>query len=113
MAASQLPIRFEYLLLRTCPPSEALTIRQTLQESLAQSFGLTASDSHLDVLWVGATPQDSEQGKEYGTCVVRVASGTDASRVRAAITASVASPRMELIRNSTFLPSLLVQEQPL
>ncbi|KAJ7054587.1 hypothetical protein C8F01DRAFT_995284 [Mycena amicta] len=95
MAARQLPIRFEYVLLRTCPPSEALTIRQTLQESLAQSFGLTASDSHLDVLWVGATPH------------------TDASRVRAAITASVASPRMELIRNSTFLPSLLVQEQPL
>ncbi|KAF7297450.1 hypothetical protein MIND_00978700 [Mycena indigotica] len=108
-SSSNLPLRHEYLLLRTSPPSDVLKIRQALQESLTQSFGLTASDSQVDVLWVG-----QEEDKEtYGRCVLRLASGPDASRIRAAIAASAAAPRMEIVRSSAFLPSLLATNDDL
>ncbi|KAJ7271169.1 hypothetical protein C8J57DRAFT_1065119 [Mycena rebaudengoi] len=98
-----MPSSAYYLLLRTPPTVDALALRQALQESLAQSFGLTASGTHVDVLWV--------DGRGRG--VVRVDTGEDATRVLASIASSSAPPRLELIRASSFLPSLLVDDAPL
>lgn len=43
---------YDYLLLAVSPPSDALTLRKALQESLTLSFGIIFSKSHLDILWV-------------------------------------------------------------
>ncbi|KAJ7726828.1 hypothetical protein DFH07DRAFT_970357 [Mycena maculata] len=104
--ASNLPQQFQYLLLRTSPPVDALALRQALQETLALTFGLTASGTHLDVLWVETT-------STTGRGLVRVDNGPDATRVLASIAASSSSPRLELIKASSFLPSLLVDDTPL
>ncbi|KAF7317222.1 hypothetical protein HMN09_00457300 [Mycena chlorophos] len=109
---SSLSPRFEYLLLRVSPQSDALKLRQSIQESLTQAFGLTASDASIDVLWTGSeAPAPATGGgnpDSHGRCVVRVAAGPDAARICAAITASTAPPRLELVRKTGFLPGLLV-----
>ncbi|KAJ7258078.1 hypothetical protein B0H12DRAFT_994656, partial [Mycena haematopus] len=81
---------------------EELALRQTLQENLAQAFGLTASGTHLDVLWVKVEPD-----KKDGRALVRIDHGDDATRVLASIVAASSSPRLALIKASAFLPSLL------
>nr|GAT59515.1 predicted protein [Mycena chlorophos] len=109
---SKLSPRFEYLLLRVSPHSDALKLCQTIQDSLTQVFGLTASDATIDVLWTGSeAPAPATGGgnlNSNGRCVVRVAAGPDAARICAAITASTAAPRLELVRKTAFLPGLLV-----
>ncbi|KAK6993098.1 hypothetical protein R3P38DRAFT_3330027 [Favolaschia claudopus] len=109
--SSEIPPRTQYLLLRSSPPADALILRQTLQENLAQAFGLTASGTHLDVLWID--PTAIEQKAETGRAVIRVDYGDDATRVLASIVASTSSPRLALIKASTFLPSLLVDDEPI
>ncbi|KAJ7092408.1 hypothetical protein B0H15DRAFT_947962 [Mycena belliarum] len=104
----ELPQTSHYILLRTSPPVEELALRQALQESTSQAFGLTAS-THIDILWVKPT----EAGATTGRAVVRVDNGEDATRVLAAIVVSSGTPRMELIKASSFLPSLLVDDTPL
>ncbi|KAJ7447326.1 hypothetical protein B0H11DRAFT_2242525 [Mycena galericulata] len=105
--AFNLPQKFQYILLRTSPPIDELALRAALQENIAQSFGLTASGTHLDVLWVEKT------GTATGKGLIRVDNGPDATRVLASIVASSSSPRLELIKASSFLPSLLVDGTPL
>ncbi|KAF7369738.1 hypothetical protein MVEN_00305400 [Mycena venus] len=110
MSSSDLPPHSQYLLLRTSPPVEELALRQTLQENLAQAFGITASGTHLDVLWV-SSPTEKDAGA--GRALIRVDHGDDATRVLAAIVASSSSPRLALVKASVFLPSLLVDGEPL
>ncbi|KAJ7493528.1 hypothetical protein FB451DRAFT_1387700 [Mycena latifolia] len=107
--SSELPQTSHYILLRTSPPAEELLLRQALQDTVVQAFGLTAS-MHIDVLWVKAA---AAAGDASGRAVVRVDNGEDATRVLAAIVASSAAPRMELIKASSFLPSLLLDDTPL
>ncbi|KAJ6626007.1 hypothetical protein B0H10DRAFT_1652093, partial [Mycena sp. CBHHK59/15] len=83
------------------PHVDPFSLRQALQENLAQAFGLTASGTHVDVLWVEAS------GKATGRGLVRVDTGEDATRVLASIVSSSSAPRLELIKASYFLPSLL------
>ncbi|KAJ6554368.1 hypothetical protein B0H19DRAFT_948872 [Mycena capillaripes] len=109
--SSDLPLRYQYLLLRTSPPVEELALRQALQENLTQTFGLTASGTHIDVLWVDST--GTEKAAETGRALIRVDHGDDATRVLASIVASSSSPRLALIKASGFLPSLLVDDKPL
>ncbi|KAE9401842.1 hypothetical protein BT96DRAFT_1089496 [Gymnopus androsaceus JB14] len=77
----------------------ALSIRQSIHEALLESFGITGGSIHLDVLWV------SDDGSEI---VLRV-DPQDASNVLAAATVS-SSPKMQLIKESPFLPSLLSRD---
>ncbi|KAF8214730.1 hypothetical protein K438DRAFT_1562465 [Mycena galopus ATCC 62051] len=95
-----LPLCSQYLLLRTSPPADELTLRQTLQENLGQAFGTTAAGTHVDVLWVG----------NDGRALVRVGHRADATRVLASIVTTSSSPRLVLIKTSVFLPSLLVDD---
>ncbi|KAJ6578682.1 hypothetical protein DFH09DRAFT_1148078 [Mycena vulgaris] len=111
--ASELPQTSHYILLRISPPVGELILRQALQDALAQAFGLTGS-AHLDILWVDQTAGTATgRGNPTGRGLVRVSNGEDATRVLAAIVASSAAPRMELIKASTFLPSLVVDDRPL
>jgi hypothetical protein len=71
--SSNLVPRSQYLLLRTFPSAEELTLRQTLQENLAQAFGITASGTHLDVLWVDTTPREKDAGT--GRALIRIDHG--------------------------------------
>jgi len=103
----------QYLLLRTYPPVGDLSLRQALQEYLAQAFGLTASGTHLDVLWVDTDPKTALQDDATGRALIRVDYGDDATRLLASIVASSSSPRLSLIKASVFLPSLLVDDEPL
>ncbi len=42
-----------YLRVALDPPcADALTVRKALQDALQQSFGLTAANTYVDVLWV-------------------------------------------------------------
>ncbi|KAK7055564.1 hypothetical protein R3P38DRAFT_1360891 [Favolaschia claudopus] len=109
--SSKISPRSQYLLLRSSPPADVLLLRQALQENLAQAFGLTASGMHLDVLWIDTTA--IEQKAETGRALIRVDHGDDATRVLASIVASTSSPRLALIKASTFLPSLLVDDEPI
>jgi hypothetical protein len=54
MAVGQhtLPPEHHYILFSISPPCDALAIRKALQDSLAQSFGVTSSNTYLDILWV-------------------------------------------------------------
>ncbi|KAJ7613737.1 hypothetical protein DFH06DRAFT_1014742 [Mycena polygramma] len=107
--SSNLPPRSQYLLLRTSPPVEELALRQSLQENLAQAFGLTASGIHIDVLWVDSKTEKNATGR----ALIRVDHGDDATRVLVSIVPSSFAPRLALIKASGFLPSLLVDEEPL
>jgi hypothetical protein len=52
MAQHTLPLEYHYILFSVSPPCDALAIRKALQDSLAQSFGVTSSNTYMDVLWV-------------------------------------------------------------
>ena len=47
------------------PTTDALTVRKALQDALLQSFGLTAANIYIDILWI------AEGG---GEVVIRVGS---------------------------------------
>lgn len=51
-AKVNLNLHYHYILLRVTPDSDALKLRKGLQESLGQTFGLTVSGMHVDVLWM-------------------------------------------------------------
>jgi len=61
------PSRYHYIRLAVSPPNpDALSLRKTLQDSLTQTFGVTASSTYIDILWV------AEGGEQF---VVRVGNG--------------------------------------
>ncbi|GJE88983.1 hypothetical protein PsYK624_050710 [Phanerochaete sordida] len=80
--------------------SDGLAIRKTLQDALLQAFGLTCANTYVDILWL------AEDG---GEVVVRVGS-SEATRLMAAVTTHSATPRLSLLKDSSFLPALLSSE---
>ncbi|KAI0354251.1 hypothetical protein OH77DRAFT_1405654 [Trametes cingulata] len=87
-----------YVRFAVSPPcTDAITLRKVIQDALGQSFGLVSSHTYVDILWI------SEDGK---VLVVRIGEN-DAPKLLAAVTASNATPRLSLVKESPFLPSLL------
>ena len=100
---------------------DILAIRKSMQDALGQSFGLVSSHTYVDVLWL------AEDGSEV---VVRIgpryaffADGafqeadhlialSEAPKLLAAVTAWTGSPRLSLVKESSFLPSLLSVSTP-
>ncbi|KAK7447089.1 hypothetical protein VKT23_014303 [Stygiomarasmius scandens] len=81
-----------YLRLSTTPSTDALAIRQTIQKSLADSFGSTMAGTYVDILWVG----------EDGQSVIRVNPAD-----KPAILQAIASSSFSLVKESRFLAALL------
>ncbi|KAI8990375.1 hypothetical protein BD414DRAFT_514167 [Trametes punicea] len=98
MARIKLSSTYRYIRFSVSPPSaDALTLRKCMQDALAQSFGLVSSHTYVDILWL------SDDGKSL---VVRIGEN-DAPKLLAAVTASTASTRLSLVKESSFLPALL------
>jgi hypothetical protein len=59
---------YHYIRLAVYPSNgDALVLRKTLQDSLTQTFGITASATYIDILWV------ADGGEQF---VVRVRNGS-------------------------------------
>ncbi|KAF8816896.1 hypothetical protein BYT27DRAFT_7127116 [Phlegmacium glaucopus] len=104
MQYHHLKLEYHYLRFKVTPPTkDVLIIRKTIIDCLQQSFGSTVASTHMDILWV----DDDNDGNE---CVIRTHI-MDAKIISAAMTAGVAPsasiPRLSLVKDSPFLPSLL------
>ncbi|RDX47654.1 hypothetical protein OH76DRAFT_1405715 [Lentinus brumalis] len=89
---------YHYIRFSVSPAStDILTIRKSIQDALGQSFGLVSSHTYVDVLWI------ANDGSEV---VVRIGP-SDAPKLLAAVTAWTGSLRLSLVKESSFLPSLL------
>ncbi|KAH9852999.1 hypothetical protein C2E23DRAFT_729913 [Lenzites betulinus] len=89
---------YRYIRFAVSPPcAGALTLRKTIQDALGQSFGLVSSHTYVDILW---TADDGS------ALVVRIGE-SDAPKLLAAVTASNAMPRLSVVKESPFLPTLL------
>ncbi|PCH43159.1 hypothetical protein WOLCODRAFT_164278 [Wolfiporia cocos MD-104 SS10] len=94
---------YHYIRLSVSPPcADVLTLRKTMQDALLQTFGLLSANTYIDVLSL------AEDGSEV---VVRIAKN-EAAKLLAAVAAFAGSPRLSVIKESPFLPSLLLS-QPL
>ncbi|KAI0092351.1 hypothetical protein BDY19DRAFT_884416 [Irpex rosettiformis] len=90
---------YHYLRFAISPScNDALTIRKLLQDALLQSFGLTSANIQLDLLWIA----------DNGTETILRARQTDATKLMAAAASSTVGPNLALIKDSPFLPSVLV-----
>ncbi|EIW56473.1 uncharacterized protein TRAVEDRAFT_127397 [Trametes versicolor FP-101664 SS1] len=97
----RLPSSHRYIRFAVSPPcTDALTLRKTIQDALGQSFGLVSSHTYVDLLWLA----------DDGTAVVVRIGETDAPKLLAAVTASNATPRLSVVKESSFLPALLCAE---
>ncbi|TFK36058.1 hypothetical protein BDQ12DRAFT_257713 [Crucibulum laeve] len=102
--SSPLPLSQHFMRLSISPPTaDALTVRKVISDALNATFGLTSASTYVDVLWV------KEDGEE---CVLRTGL-EDVMKVLAAITSSSDSPRLSVVKESPFLPSLLCDNTPL
>ncbi|KAF9559025.1 hypothetical protein CPC08DRAFT_709156, partial [Agrocybe pediades] len=77
--------------------SDVLTLRKMVSDALTQQFGMTFASTHLDVLWL------DENGSEF---VIRIDKDY-ATNLATALALRNESPRISLVRESPFLPSLL------
>ncbi|KAK0498987.1 hypothetical protein EDD18DRAFT_1154790 [Armillaria luteobubalina] len=75
--------------------TDALSLRQTIQSALVQTFGIAGGSIYLDNLWV------AEDGNET---VLRTRKG-DSAMIVAAVTSAL-TPRISLQKESSFLPAL-------
>jgi len=51
--------KYSYIHLSITPPcTDALKIRKTMQDGLAEAFGVTASGTYLDILWIAEVGSD-------------------------------------------------------
>ncbi|KII83656.1 hypothetical protein PLICRDRAFT_448119 [Plicaturopsis crispa FD-325 SS-3] len=92
-----MPSRFHYIRFSLSPPcTDPLILRKTIQDAMTQTFGLLSS-TYTDVLWIA---------DDGSASVLRVDKG-DAATVMAAAVAATNSPRLALVKESPFLPSLL------
>ncbi|KAI0050681.1 hypothetical protein FA95DRAFT_1486839 [Auriscalpium vulgare] len=95
--AAPLPPTAHYIRFSLAPAcADALLVRRAIQDALTQSFGLTASSTYLDILWV------ADSGEE---AVVRTGV-SDAARVMAATAVYAGRMRLSVVKESSFLPSL-------
>ncbi|KIY48573.1 hypothetical protein FISHEDRAFT_43010 [Fistulina hepatica ATCC 64428] len=94
-----------YIRLHLSPAGrDPLSVRKSIQDALAQSFGATSAGTYLDILWI------SDDGEE---CVIRV-DRSDTARVLAAAMASSAPGQMfTLVKESSFLPAVTNLSEPL
>ncbi|KAG0706243.1 hypothetical protein DFH29DRAFT_798653 [Suillus ampliporus] len=83
------------------PCADALKLRKSMQDGLAETFGIIASGTYLDILWI------AESGSEI---VIRL-SVEDAPKLMAAVVTTPASPRFSTIKQTYFLPSLSSKER--
>ncbi|KAG1852124.1 hypothetical protein DFJ58DRAFT_416287 [Suillus subalutaceus] len=91
-----------YILLSINPPcADALKLRKAMQDGLMETFGITASGTYLDILWI------AESGLEV---VIRL-SEEDAPKLMAAVVITPASPRLSAIKQTNFLPSLTLSKE--
>ncbi|KAG1732654.1 uncharacterized protein EDB91DRAFT_1226481 [Suillus paluster] len=81
--------------------ADALKLRKSMQDGLTETFGITASGTYLDILWI------AESGSDI---VIRI-SIEDAPKLMAAVVITPASPRFSMIKHTNFLPSLLSREK--
>lgn len=91
---------------------DVLTIRKALQDALGDSFGITSAGTYIDILAVTkwSTGGVRVGGRDpWGEVILRV-HPSDAPKILAAVTAASPSrssqPRLSLLRESSFLPSL-------
>ncbi|PBK90780.1 hypothetical protein ARMGADRAFT_933730 [Armillaria gallica] len=75
--------------------ADALSLRQTIQSALVQTFGIAGGSIYLDILSV------VEDGSEM---VLRTTKG-DSTMIVAAVTSAL-TPRISLQKESSFLPAL-------
>ncbi|KAF5376733.1 hypothetical protein D9615_007892 [Tricholomella constricta] len=99
-----LPTQYHYVRIAVAPVTgrDALGLRKAVQDALTQTFGVTSAALYVDFLWV------AEDGGQF---VIRVQKD-DASKILAAIVASDA-PKLSLVKESPFLPSLISVDEPL
>ncbi|EPQ55951.1 hypothetical protein GLOTRDRAFT_138663 [Gloeophyllum trabeum ATCC 11539] len=98
MSRHRLPAQYRYILFSVSPPhSNILTIRKGIQDSLAQTFGITRSGTHVDILWTA---------EDFSEVLIRT-DPAESPSVLAAVVSSTASPRLSVIKESDFLPCLL------
>jgi len=71
-----------------------------MQDGLAETFGVTASGTYLDILWIA----------EGGSDVIIRLAVEDAPNFLAAVVATTTPPRFSMIKETCFLPSLLSKE---
>jgi hypothetical protein len=91
-----------YIMLSINPPcADALKLRKAMQDGLTETFGITASGTYLDILWI------AESGSEV---VIRL-SEEDAPKLMAAVVITPASPRFSAIKQTNFLPSLTLSKE--
>lgn len=96
--------RHSYIHFSINPPcTDALKLRKAIQDGLAETFGITASGTYLDILWI------AESGSEI---VIRL-SEEDAPKLMAAVVITPVSPRFSTIKQTNFLPSLTSSKQRL
>lgn len=94
-----LPTLYHYIHIAIAPANpdrDALSLRKTLQEAITQTFGITSSALYVDVLWMA---------QDGGRSVIRIQKD-DASKILAAIVTWSDVPRLSLVKESPFLPSL-------
>ncbi|KAG2344632.1 hypothetical protein BDR05DRAFT_961537 [Suillus weaverae] len=102
MARHPLSKNHSYIHLSINPPcADALKLRKVMQDGLAETFGITASGTYLDILWI------AESGSEV---VIRL-SEEDAPKLMAAVVITPASPRFSTIKQTSFLPSLTLLKE--
>jgi hypothetical protein len=59
MTRHPFPKKYSYIHLSITPPcTDALKIRKTMQDGLAEAFGVTASGTYLDILWIAEVGSD-------------------------------------------------------
>ncbi|KAF9054142.1 hypothetical protein BJ165DRAFT_687282 [Panaeolus papilionaceus] len=81
----------------TPPTKDALKIRKALGDAISDSYGMTAAGAYLDILYI------SDEGRE---CVIRL-DKNDAPIVLSAVVSAAEEPKLSVIKESPFLPSLL------
>ncbi|KAJ8593465.1 hypothetical protein M405DRAFT_731452 [Rhizopogon salebrosus TDB-379] len=93
--------KYSYIHFSVEPPcTDALKLRKTMQDGLAEVFGVTASGTYLDILWIA----------EGGSDVIIRLAVQDTPNFLAAVVAATTPPRFSMIKETCFLPSLLSKE---
>ncbi|TFK29165.1 hypothetical protein FA15DRAFT_610895 [Coprinopsis marcescibilis] len=78
------------------PTSDALSLRKAIADSLTEAFGATSTSTRVDILWI------AEDGKEM---VIRT-HPEDAPKILASVVTSSERPRLSVLQESPFLPTL-------
>ncbi|OSX58012.1 hypothetical protein POSPLADRAFT_1124173, partial [Postia placenta MAD-698-R-SB12] len=93
-----LPSSYHYVRFTATPScTDAVTVRKSIQDALGQTFGMLYANTYVDILWI------ADDGSET---VVRVAA-SEAAKLMASVAVYQGSPRLSVVKESPFLPSLL------